>query len=238
MSSVLDTSRQPKRKQRREDRLVTFYARAWGFFDRNQTLVYGVLAGLVVVALAVVGYLYYQNQQEEAARQALAQVTAAYQNGNYEAALQGDTTGTGSATGLLGVVDEYGGTPSGNLARFYAADAYYNLGQYDQALSMLQDYDEGDDLFGAGALAMEAAIHENQGALGEAGERYLDAAERYPSEFVAPQYLLSAGRAFEEAGRYDDALSAYQRIGEAYPDADAAQEAQRYIARARARQGG
>lgn len=234
MASVLDTERTPERKKRREDRLVTIYARAWQFFDQHSGLVYGILGGLVVLVLAIAGYLYYQNQRAEAAAQALAPVQATYAAGEYEAALG---AGEGQA-GLLEVIDEYGSTPAGNLARLLAADAYYQTGQYEQALAMLEDYEAGENLYGAGARALEAAIYENQGDYVAAAEHYLDAAELYPTEQSAPQYLINAGRNFETAERYEDALSAYSRVQEEYPDADAMEEVPRYIARARAKQSG
>ena len=234
MASVLDTQNKPERKQRREDRLVTVYARAWQFFDQNSGLVYGALAGLVVLVLAIAGYLYYQNQQAQAAEQALAPVQSTYAAGNYQAALG---AGEGQA-GLLEIIDEYGSTPAGNLARLLAANAYFQMEQYDRALGVLEEYEAGENLYGAGARALEAAIYESQGDYEAAAQRYLDAAELYPTEQTAPQYLISAGRNFETAGSYDEALAAYRRVEEEYPDADAVEEVPRYIARARAKSNG
>ena len=231
MASVLDTQKKPERKQHREDRLVTFYAKAWQFFDEHTSLVYGVLAGLVVLVLGIAGYIYYQNQQAEAAAQALAPVQSTYAAGEYEAALG---AGEGQA-GLLEVIEEYGSTPAGNLARLLAADAYFNLEQYDQALEMLEEYEAEENLYGAGARALEAAIYENREDFEQAAELYLEAAEIYPTEQSAPQYLINAGRNFETAGNYEEALEAYRRIEEEYPDADAVSEVPRYIARARAK---
>lgn len=234
MASVFDTSNRSERKQQRQDRLVTFYARAWQFFDQNSGLVYGLLAALVVLVLGVAGYLYYQNQQEAAAAEALAPVQATYASGNYKAALG---AGEGQA-GLLEVVEDYGSTPAGNLARLMAADAYYNLDQYDKALDMLDGFEATETLYGAGGKALEATIYEHREDFAQAAELYLDAAELYPTPESAPDYLINAGRNFESAGDYEAALEAYRRVEEDYPDADAVSEIPRYIARAKARQGG
>ncbi len=226
------TARPSKRQEGREDRLVTFYARAWGFFDRNKTLVYGALAGLVLLVFLIAGYLYYQSQQAEEAETRLGQIVGVYERGEYQSALDG----TGDRLGLLAIAEEYGSTPSGNLAHFYAADALYQLGEYDRALEHFQAYDKEENLLGASAIAGEAAIYANRGAFAEAAERYEEAAGFLESEATSPAYLLSAGRAYEEAGNFSAAIAAYEEIGERYPETSEAQEAQRYLARARAQQ--
>jgi tetratricopeptide (TPR) repeat protein len=234
MASVFDTSSRSERKQQRQDRLVTLYARAWQFFDQNSGLVYGALAALVALVLGIAGYLYYQNQQAAAAAEALAPVQATYASGNYQAAL-GASEGQ---AGLLKVAEDYGSTPAGNLARLMAADAYYNTDQPDKALDMLADFEASETLYGAGARALEATIHEDRENFAQAAELYLDAAELSPTEESAPNYLINAGRNFEAAGDYDAALDAYRRVEEDYPDADAASEIPRYIARAKTRRQG
>lgn len=214
------------------DRLVTLYARAWGFFDQNKRLVYGALGALVVLVLLVAGYLYYQNTRQEAALELLNGVVATYEAGDYRAALDG----TDGRAGLLQIADEYGSTQAGNLARFYAADALYQLGEYEQALQHFQAYDKEEDLLGASAIAAQAAIYENQGNFQQAGEHYQRAANFFANEATSPQYLLGAGRAYEEAGAFDAALAAYRAIGERYPESPLADQADRYIARAEAKQ--
>ncbi|PSR03011.1 MAG: hypothetical protein BRD47_01505 [Bacteroidetes bacterium QS_8_68_28] len=211
MASVFDTSSRSERKQQRQDRLVTLYARAWQFFDQNSGLVYGALAALVALVLGIAGYLYYQNQHLGASE---------------------------GQAGLLKVAEDYGSTPAGNLARLMAADAYYNTDQPDKALDMLADFEASETLYGAGARALEATIHEDRENFAQAAELYLDAAELSPTEESAPNYLINAGRNFEAAGDYDAALDAYRRVEEDYPDADAASEIPRYIARAKARRQG
>ncbi len=47
----------------------------------------------------------------------------------------------GSFQGLQQIVDEYGNTEAGNLARFKAASSYYKLGDYASAVKLLEDFD-------------------------------------------------------------------------------------------------
>jgi tetratricopeptide (TPR) repeat protein len=186
----------------------------------------------VLLAAGVVGYLYYQTQQQAAAEQDLARIVRTYEQGSYQAALDG----TGNAMGLLAISDNYSGTQAGNLATYYAADALYRLGEYDRALELFQEYDATEDLIGASALAAQAAIYANRGEFDRAASLYVDAAEQYPNSLTTPKYLMSAGKAHEEAGDYAAAINAYQRIEDEYSESSFAQQAPRYIARAEARQ--
>lgn len=212
--------------------MVTLYAKAWMFYEENRTLAYGVLAGVLLLIAGITGYIFYQNQQQAVAEQELAQIVQAYEQGNYRAALDG----TGNALGLLDIVDGYGGTQAGNLATYYAADALYRLGEYDQALEYFQRFDPTEDLIGASALAAQAAIYQNRGEYEQAAEQYEAAAEQFANSLTTPQYLMRAGRAYEEAGDFAAAIETYQRVADEYPDAEPAQDVSRYIARAEARQ--
>lgn len=232
MSTLNPPKRISKRHELREDAVITWYARAWAYFDENRKLVYGILAGVLVLVLAIVGYVLYQNQQSREAEQMLGAVVGLYEQGLYQEALDG----TIDVLGLLEIADEYGGTGSGNLAHFYAADALYNLGEYERALEHFQAFDRMDGFIGASALAGEAAVYENLGEYERAAGRYLDAARFFENELGSPRYLLSAGRAFEAAGAYAEAQSAYEQIREDYPDSNIANQVDVYISRAAAKQ--
>jgi len=221
-----------KRQELRQDTAVTVYVKAQEFFYENRTLVYGVAAGLIVVLLAIAGYAWLQSQKAVEAQEQLGGIVTVYEKGEYRAALDG----TGEHLGLLAIADEYGGTDAGNLARFYAADALFRLGEYDQALEFFQAYDKGEDIVGASALAGEATIHEIKGDHALAGNLYRQAAGQFENEMTSPQYLMAAGRAYEQAGQYDNAGTAYQTIQDSYPESTEAQNIDFYLARVRAAQ--
>jgi tetratricopeptide (TPR) repeat protein len=229
MSTLNPPKKISRREELRQDQVVTVYARAWDFFDKNRMLVYGILAAIVLVALGAVAYGYYQSQR---AQEALARSIRDYEQENYRLALDGTET----AIGLLAVADEYGGTEAGNLARYYAADALFRLGELDEALRSFQAYEKGDDFLGASAYAGEAAVYESQGDFARAGELYERAATVREDQFMGPQYLLNAGRAYAEAGQYAEALAAYEMIREAYPESSLADGVDFYIARVEAQQ--
>ncbi len=232
MSALKTPEKTSKRQELRQDSIVTLYAKALMYFEENRNVVYGALAGVVVVALGIAGYAYYQTQQQEQAQQLLAQIVTTYEQGNYQQALDG----TAETLGLLEIADQYGGTQAGNLATFYAADALYRMGEFDRALTYFQRFDKTNDLIGASALAAEAAIYESRDAFATAAKRYQEAAHQFESDLTTPRYLMDAGEAYVEAGEYEQALSVYQTIKDEYPESEQAQNIDRYIAQVRARQ--
>lgn len=211
--------------------LVELYGRLLLLYEENRQLLYGVGIGLLALVLAVPGYMYYQQRQAEQANEKLGQILPAYEEGNFDEALDG----TSSRAGLLTIADEYGNTSAGNLASFYAANALYQQQKYDQALQYYQQFDKSNDFVGASAYAAEAKIYESRGEFAKAATHYEQAASQYKNKLTAPRYLLEAGQAYEEAGKYAAAEQAYQKVKNEYPDVEEADQVERYLARVRVR---
>lgn len=232
MTALKTPEKTSRRQELRQNIFVDLYARALLFYDEYQRVAQGIGVAFLMLLLAIPGYIYYHQQQEQEANERLGQILSVYDQGNYQQALDG----TGNRAGLLTIADDYGGTDAGNLAAFYAANSLYQLEEYDRALEYFQQYEKDEDFLGASAYAAQATIQENKGAFERAGELYRQAASQYSNKLTAPRFLLSAGQAYEEAGQYDAAVEAYQRIQDEYPDSDQAGEAERFMARAEVRQ--
>ncbi|MEM1128662.1 MAG: hypothetical protein AAGI71_18610 [Bacteroidota bacterium] len=228
--STINATPTTKRQDLREDTMVTAYARTWDFYDKNKGLVVGAGVALVVLIAALIGFGFMQQQRGVDAQSLLAQALPAYETGRYQEALDGSD----AAPGLLEVIREYGSSDAGNLAAFYAADAYFRLGQYDEALRYFDQYDVDDSLVGASALSGQAKVHEIQGNFDRAGDLYRRAAQTYEDPLTSPVYLMQAGRAYEKAAAFGQAQAAYELLLDAYPEATQAAEAQILSARAAA----
>ena len=213
----------------REDNLTDAYVRSSSFFDEHRTVIVAVVVGLVVLALAVIGYRAWRASQSEEAQRLLGAILVEYERGDYQAALDG----TDTAPGLLEIAGEYGSTATGEQATFFAADALFQLGRLDEALAMFQDYD-GGGLLEASSLAGQAAIYEVQGDPARAAGLYEEAAGVYASPASGPAYLLDAGRAYLAAGDAAAAEGVLQRVLDEYGDTPEAQLAETELGRAEA----
>lgn len=223
--------------------LLDTTGRAVMFYQNNPTAVYGMIAGIVLLVFAAAGYVVYMEQASTEANRQLGRILPVYEQGNYEAALEGVEALDGTSprvnqpgqqearAGLLSIIENHGGTGAGNLARFYAGNAYFELEQYDQALEMYQAFDKDENFIGASAYAAEAAIYESRGEFDKAGDAYVNAAEQYESELRTPEYMLDAARAYEEAGNASRAEDLYNRILADYDESPAAPQAEIFLAR-------
>lgn len=216
-----------KRKELRQDKAVTVFVKLQEFVYQNRPLAYGIAGAVVVILLAIAGYAYWQSQRGAEAQDLLGGIVTVYEEGRYREALDG----VGDNPGLLAIAEDYGSTDGGNMARFYAADALFRLGEYDQALAYFDAFDKGGHIVGASALAGEAAIYEVKGDYARAGALYERAASQYEDAITSPEYLLAAGRAYEKAEQYADARDAYQRIRDDFPASDQVQNLDFYLAR-------
>jgi len=232
MTALKTPEKTSRRKELRRNWLVELYGWLLLFYEDNRTLVYGLGVGLVALILAVPGYMWYQDQRAQEANELLGRILPVYERGAFEQA----ANGAGDRMGLIEISEEYGDTDAGNLATFYAANALYQREVYDRALRFYQRFEKEGDFFGASALAAEASIYEQRGELKKAASHYEEAASQYENELTAPRYLLEAGRAYEEVADYEAAERVYQRILDSYPDSDEVEMAERYRARAQARQ--
>jgi len=126
--------------------------------------------------------------------------------------------GNSANYGMLDIIEEYGSTPSGNSAHYYAGLAYYALGEYENAISYLDKYSASDV---AAAAIAEGAIGDafvELGQMDDALDYYLKAANTTDNDFTTPLYLWKAGLVYESMEKNSKAVALYERIAEEYPE--------------------
>ncbi len=199
-----------RKEELREDQLATATFRARSFYEEHSRPIIIAAGALAAILAGIVGWQWWTARQDVRAAEALGSVLTAYEQGNYQEALEG----IDGRPGLLAIADNYGSTDTGNLATFFAADALYQLGRFEDAARYFARYDADDDLLGASALAAQAGLGEQRGEWADAGALYLRAAEAYPAPATAPDYLMAAAGAFEAAGNLDRARETLRALVE------------------------
>jgi tetratricopeptide (TPR) repeat protein len=215
------------RKQIKEDKLVTSFYEAKSFYQENQSK---ILIGLGVIAFVVVAVLWYTNKSNEdnaLASVELNRVMSLYDSGNFQEAIDG-RTGT-NIIGLKKIVDSYGGSENGELARIYLANSYYFLGKFDEAMENYDDYSGSNKLLVAAALAGKAACFEAKNNFEEAAENYEKAYKVSEFNSLNSDYLLKAGSNFIKVGKFEEAQAAFDLIKEKYKTSQAFRELDRYL---------
>jgi predicted negative regulator of RcsB-dependent stress response len=210
--------------------LANEFGKAQSFFDKNRTLLLGLLGGIAAVILAVVGWKYYQSTQNQEAQAALFPAVNEFEADSLRKALRGD----GANLGLTDIADEYGSTDAGNLASFYAGVASLKQGKYDDAINYLKDFSSNDLLVQGRAYALLGDAYLEKKDTEEAISQYRKAAEYKPNKYFTPTYLMKLGAAYEANNQPKEALEAYGEIVEKYPQSAEYLSARKYQAKLQA----
>lgn len=227
-----------KRKQvrRNEDTLIDLSeakTKATSFYEENQKIIIGVIAGLI---LLIGGWFVYNNlikqPKEQKAMDQMWMAQVQFEQDSFQQALENPG---GGYSGFLQIIQDYGGTKAGNLANYYAGVSYLNLGNFDAALSFLEDF-KADGIIGPvmkfGTMG-DAYSELNQ--MDKAREYYKKAADASENELLTPYYLKKLALLHETQGETDKALEIYRRIKSKYPNSNEALSIDKYIARAESR---
>ncbi|HEX9600992.1 MAG TPA: tetratricopeptide repeat protein, partial [Mariniflexile sp.] len=124
--------------------------------------------------------------------------------------------------GMLDVIKEYSGTPSANLANYYAGTAYLHLKDYKKAIEHLSDFKSDDEILAPLAKGnigdAFAQLNQSEDAL----DYYEQAAELRNNEYTTPMYLYKAGVIALDLGKADKALTYFNKIKEEFPNSSEA----------------
>src|SRR5215470_8767231 len=190
----------------------------------------GIAVIIVIVVGIVVFYQSYLVPHEKNAEIALSHGQTYFSNQQWEIALNGDGA---DYIGFLGIIEEFGGTKSANLAKAYAGICQYKLGDYREALKTLKNYHGKDRLFAAQIMGAIGDCEVNLGNIKEGITYFQKAVTRANSSLLSPIYLKKAAVAYESLEDYKSALEIYTIIKTKYPKSLEATTSEKYIERAK-----
>lgn len=206
------------------DALAGQLERAEDFFEQNRNIVFGVLGGIVLLIVGFFGYRYYVSSQDETAQVELFPSVYQIESDSLKKALNGD----GKTPGLLAVADNYGATPAGNLADFYAGIGLLKQAKYDEAIEHLKSFSSSDLLVQARAYALIGDAYMEKKSFDEAADYYRKAADYKSNKFFSPGYLMKLAVAYEQAKQNDKAIEVYNDIITKYAQSAEAVSAKKY----------
>src|SRR5210317_918418 len=135
-----------------EDRMVAVeeaLGKTEQFVEKNQKILMYVIMGFIAVVLLYFGYQkFYIGPMESNAQDQIFMAQKYFEKDSLNRALYGD----GNALGFIDIIDDYGSTKTGNLARYYAGICYLRMGNYEEAIEYLESHDPVDQLIGPMAL--------------------------------------------------------------------------------------
>lgn len=219
----------PNQEQEDDETLVDIVevqTQAQDFFEKNQSLVLGLLVGAVLLVGGYLGYKYgYMAPREKAGMEAIHKAEYQFKRDSFALALTNPGEGF---EGFLDIIGNYSGTKAANLANYYAGISYLNIGNYDVAIEYLNDYSASDDITPITKNGALGDAYAESGDLSAAMSNYKKAVSS-DNDFLTPYYLNKLAVLSMNQGDNATALSSFQRIEKDYPQAAEAKDAAKYI---------
>ncbi|HXL58200.1 MAG TPA: tetratricopeptide repeat protein [Chitinophagaceae bacterium] len=200
-----------------------------GFWKKYQKQISIALVAIVVI---IVGWYGYQSMivkpKEDQAADAIFKAQQNFAKDSLKAALNGE----GTTRGFLYIINNYGGTKSGNLAKYYAGVCYLRTGNFNNAVKYLKDFSTSAKQIQMMAYGCLADAYGELGKNEDAVTYYKKAAETFDEDQAnASEYLFRAGLKLELMGKNKEAVEAYKQLKEKFPQSQRATQADKYIYR-------
>ncbi len=198
------------------------------FVEDNSKIISYVVGGIIIVVAAYLGFnkFYIQPKEDEAISQ-MFMAENYFEKDSFNLAINGD----GNYLGFLDIIDDYGMTKSANRAKYYTGISYLYLGQYEDALDYLDDFETDDLLLAPVAEGAKGDAYLELGETDSALKQYKKAYAASDNELTAPVYMMKAANLLESMDELEDALALYEGIKAEYPQTTEGTNAERYIAR-------
>ena len=205
-------------------------SRSEEFIEKNKKSIIAVIAGIAaVVGLILVYHYMYAKPQAEKAQLAIFRGEQYLAQDSFALALNGNGI---DYDGFEAIIDQYGRTPSGNLAKAYAGICHYRLGNPQEAIKHLKSYSGNDSQIAPTMIGLIGDCYISTGQTKEGIDYFEKAASKADNDLISPIYLKKAGLAYESLQQYEKALKVYKTIKEKYHQSMEAMTIDKYITRA------
>lgn len=209
-----------------EDKLMALYYKSTEYYENNKNRVYTIALSVAVVIALVFFYFNYKSKNNETAGIELAKVRMVYASGSYQQAITGDSLGM--SKGLLYIVDNYGSSENGNIAKVMLANCYYNLRDFNNAEKYYKEFSGNNDIYKAASLAGIASVFEAKNDYPSAAKFYIKASSTSKSVPNNDEYLFYAIKNYSLANDTETLKKTVKELKKDYPKSKYLAQLNRY----------
>ena len=214
-------------QETQNEQVTTAVSGVEAFFKKNQKWIEWALIALLVVIFGIFAVNRWVVAPARAEAQSqMFQAERQFDEGNFEAALNGD----GNVLGFNDIISNYG-KKAGKSVYLYAGLCNLNLGNNEEAVAQLKKYNVKDNVMMGRACCALGDAYSNLKDYANALASYKKAATFDATNPYNANYLLKAALVCEETGDTDAALKLYKEIEAKYPQTLEGVDVQKYISR-------
>ena len=185
-----------------------------------------------IIALLIsifIGYYLYQNlyksPRNETAQNQLFIGEQYFEKDSFRLALDGKD----NFDGFISISEKYSNTKSGQLATYYCGISYLRIGEYQNAIKMLDKFNSNDNLLMSIANTAIGDAFSELNQPNEAIEYYEKSIKIHSNKITTPITLMKCAILFELQEDYTRAIDCYNTIKEQYPESKLAENIDKYI---------
>jgi len=197
-------------------------------------LKYSKPAAIIIAAAVLIfgGWFAYNSwfvqPKEEQAEKAIYKAQQYFAEDSSYKVLHGD----GVNKGVLAVVNNYGGTKTANLAKFYAGVSYLKLGKFNEAVNYLKDFTTDSKPVQMKAYGCLGDAYSELNKKSEAIDAYKKAASTFEADEInSAEYLFRAALLSEVSGNNKEAVDLYKQLKDKFPATIRGAQVDKYIYR-------
>ncbi len=240
-----------ERHHLKENELAFRIAQASEFFDARRSMAMGIVIGVLVLAVAVVGFMMYRRSVDSRGDLLLADAMVALNapvvptgtagEEGLPAAAQIGATGTFSTEGeklraalpkLKAAAEGYPDSDAGITARYHLAGALAALGQTGEAITAFDEVVNkagADSLYGRMARLGKADTQARSNQLDAAIATWKELAAETGDELPVDAILMELGRAYVQKGDTEEARKTFTQLVDQHAESPYSADARREL---------
>lgn len=217
-----------KHKHQNEEKLMTFWYQIVDFFEKNKKHVYTALTIIVIAVAGIILLVQKKKANNEIAGMEISKIKPVYDANNFQQAINGDSLGV--SKGLIYIVDEYGSTENGEMAKMMLANSYYSIRDYDNAEKYFKDYSGSNPVLKAASVAGIASVYNAKKQYSDAAKEFEKAASVDKDNPFVDEYLFYAATNYFKADNIAEAKKLFDRLKNDFPKSKYVFESEKYRA--------
>jgi tetratricopeptide (TPR) repeat protein len=197
------------------------------YIEENQKSLTIIVLAIIIIVGGYLGYKrFFETPKENEAKSQIWMAEQYFASDSFNLALNGD----GNYLGFLDIIEEYSITKSANLAYYYSGISYLHLGQFENAIEYLKQFESDDKMVAPIAYGAIGDAYLELNNLDDALVFYNKAVNTSENNFTTPIYLLKVSFVHKQNGDYKKALETYKKIEKDFPNTAEGRQVSKYIA--------